>query len=696
MNAFVGIDLGTTFSVVAFINQDGIAEAIPNHFNNLLTPSVVDLSVYPPIVGDEAKENQEFNQDKVYAFFKRDMGDPYASYAGVQGLSDPVDLSALVLGYLKECAEEQLGQTVTDAVITVPAYFNNMQREATIAAGKRAGLNVLRIINEPTAAALAYGIRPSTETRKIIVYDLGGGTFDVSLVEITEHEMRVIGTEGDHNLGGKDWDDRILQHLSAQFEEQYGLELIGEDFNALMVLAEKAKISLSERQSVPITVQGGGQVGKYTLTRDHFETLTQDLLERTQQLIKQMLLDAQMTWDDVFGVILVGGSTRLPMVQAYVEQMTGKPSMSGVHPDQAVALGAAIQAAMDMENQKKAPTLLLRGRRTSRDVIGNSLGLIAENEDRSGYINSIIIRKNQEIPCELTRPYQLHVSRSQENKLEVYMTQGEIDDPANCAYLGKYTFTDLPKVSGDQAVIDITYAYNINGVVEVSAVERSSKRPLKLTVTPPPLPDVPGRFMQPPPVQAVREHLNLYMAFDLSGSMSGKPLREAKKAAHSFLTQIDLTVASVGLIEFSDRNNVTVRAAQNARKIVSGIDALKIGTTGIANRAHPFDEIYRLLHNAKGLRYALVLADGVWSCQPQAIQQAKMCHQAGIEIIAVGFGSADKDFLRKISSRDDLNFFVDLNDLSDTFSTIAQELVEGGGEIDSASMREKRKGIHLR
>lgn len=203
MGAFIGIDLGTTYSAVAYINSDGKPEVIPNDQGNRLTPSVVDLASNPSLVGDEAKEKQTLGDTGVYSFFKRNMGDPNALYLENDQEYTPVDLSSMVLAYLKRCAEEFLGQTVTDAVITVPAYFNNMQRQATIEAGKQAGLNVLRIISEPTSAALAYGVRPTQTQSKILVYDLGGGTFDVSLVEVTPDELRVIATDGDHMLGGK-------------------------------------------------------------------------------------------------------------------------------------------------------------------------------------------------------------------------------------------------------------------------------------------------------------------------------------------------------------------------------------------------------------------------------------------------------------------------------------------------------------
>jgi len=687
MDTFVGIDLGTTFSVVAHINPDGRPHAIPNEYGRTLTPSVVYLGEGGLIVGEEAKERQAHGAVEVASFFKRHMGDPHFELMFGGKTYTATDLSALVLKQLKQTAEGFLGQPVTHAVITVPAYFNNMQREATIEAGRRARLQVLSIISEPTAAALAYGMRSVQSTQTVMVYDLGGGTLDVSVVEITPAEQRVLGTDGDHNLGGKDWDDRIFNYLAQEFEDEFGVDLVGEGFNELLVKAENVKKALSARMSVEVKVQAGDRAGLYTITREQFEDMTTDLMGRTQEKSEQVLKDIHLTWSQLSHVLLVGGSTRMPMVRNYVERMTGKSPLTSVNPDEAVALGAAIQAALDMEQMQPGQVMFaLAGRRKSIDVMSHSLGMIAINDDHSRYINSIIIRKNQAIPSRETRPYTLAVSRRGDNKCEVYMTQGESEDPMACAYLGKYVFTHIPPVEGKTTILDITYAYDKNGVVSVSAIERSSKQPLTLTIEPLP-PDIPERFAQLPVQQAVCEHLTIYLAFDLSGSMSGQPLAEAQKAAHAFVSQCDLSSTSVGLISFSDHVLVETRACQNAVQIDRAIKGLQIGRTGYGNAAHPFDVIAKELGTTSGLRYAIVLADGVWENQGLAVRQARKCHEMGIEIIGVGFGGADRKFLRDISSSDEQSFFTDMHALTETFSTIAQELTEGIGKAGRGKLR---------
>ncbi len=688
MGKFVGIDLGTTYSAAAYINADGKPEIIPGERGRAITPSVIYFGAEGSIVGDEAKEYQAAGVKEVVSFFKRSMGDSQFLLSFYGRDYTPVDLSALVLAHLKKQAEQHLRADVTDAVITVPAYFTHTQRTATIEAGRKAGLNVLKIISEPTAAALAYGLRPSQDAQRVLVYDLGGGTFDVSLIFITPTELNVIGTDGDHNLGGKDWDDRLIGYLESQFDAEFGVELLGDDVNELRVQAEKLKLALSAHQSSEIRVQATGKVGRYTVTRELFDSLTRDLMERTQLLTEHVLAEQNLSWQDLSGVLLVGGSTRMPMVSSYVERMSGKPPMRGINPDEAVALGAAIQAALEMEQAlSNAPIYSLAGRKKTVDVIAHSLGMIAESADRSRYLNSVLIRKNLPIPSSQLRPYKMAVRRRGDSELEVFLTQGESDDPQQCTYLGRYVFSDFPPAADKSVILDITYEYDKNGVVHISAVERASGKPLHLSVESVPL-DVPARFAGRPMDQQVREHLTVYLAFDLSGSMSGRPLDEAKKAAEEFVSQCDLTTTSVGLISFSDSVHVDLVATQNGKDISRAIQQLSIGRTGYGNLGHPFNELYNHLSNAAGLRYAIVLADGVWSHQDRAIHQAQRCHTAGIEVIAIGFGGADRGFLAKIASSSEQSFFTDLNRLTEAFSTIAQELTESAGE--------KRPGTKLR
>lgn len=694
MGRFVGIDLGTTYSVVAYVNAQGKAEVIPNEHGGLVTPSVVYFGGPEPIVGDEAKERQEADETASAAFFKRNIDDSNFLLAFHGRDYSAVDLSALVLGALKQQAERFLREPVTDAVITVPAYFRHGQRASTLEAGRRAGLNVLKIISEPTAAALAYGLRVRKEEDKqvFLVYDLGGGTFDISLVSSTPTELIVQATSGDSHLGGKDWDDRLLEYLAMCFEHDFRTELLGDDINTLRVQAEKLKRSLSVKQQASLRVQAGGHTGSYTITRELFANLTRDLLARTQLLTEQLLAEAGVSWSDLNGVLPVGGSTRMPMVVDYIQEMSGKTPMTGINPDEAVGLGAAIQAAMEAEAQETlrlpglpAPRYQLAGRKKTVDVIAHSLGLIVESADRTHYANSIIMRKNLPIPSTMMRPYQLRVRPCGRTTLEVFLTQGESADPQECSYLGRYVFSDFPPLREKQAILDITYEYDKNGIVHVSALEHTSQQALTLLENPIPA-DARERFAGSPKDARQREPLYIYLAFDVSGSMHTslkreKPIRQAMQAAREFVNKCDLANTLIGLIAFS-REVQTVQVATRDRTLILGaIDRLEGIRTGYSNEGDPFGEIYHHLGDAPGVRYAVVLADGLWVYQDRAIAGAQRCYRERcIETIAVGFGNADRRFLNQIASSPEQSFFTDLDKLVETFTTIAQELAN----VDSA------------
>lgn len=686
MGEAVGIDLGTTNSAVAHVDAQGRVAVLPNCSGHAITPSVVCFRKGQVLVGQEAKELQAAGEPQVAAFFKRQMGvSNFVFYAEGRDHT-AVELSTFVLKALKQDAEKALGRPVSHAVITVPAYFRNPQREATIEAGRRAGLEVLQIINEPTAAAIAYGMRNTDRSQTLLVYDLGGGTFDVTLLHLAPGEIRVLASEGDHELGGKDWDDRIIEFLASRFEAEFGCDPL-EDMEScadLLVRAEEVKKRLSTAQSAPISLVHAGHRGRYDLDRATFERISADLMERTIGLTRKVLEDQGLTPAKVDGVLLVGGSTRMPMVHDFIERAFGRPPMTGVNVDEAVALGAAL-VAMERRNETAGggPPFSLPGARRTVDVTNHSLGMIALNESRTAFLNSLILPKNAPIPCRETRPYQHRTRRAGANLLEVYMTQGESESPSEVSYLGKYVLHDVPYVDGGVAVIDVEYSYDASGTVQVSGKLKHTGQPLRLTVEPLPA-DVPARFLLPPEETAEAVHVTAYLAFDLSGSMSGEPLEEAKKAARGFLENTDLTHCSLGIIAFADSVDVKLEACQNGRKIERAIAELEIGETGYGNGAHPFDAVRRLLARADEPKFVITLADGVWSCQPEAILSAKACCGEGIQSIAIGFGGADREFLKAIASSDESSFFTSLGGLVETFTNIAQVLTQSQGGLAGA------------
>lgn len=696
MSLAIGIDLGTTNSVIAYVDDYGKPVVIPNDLGKAITPSVICFKEDEELIGEEAKEIQALGIYPIAAFFKRQMGDEQFIFY-VNGVDySATELSTLLLKKIKNDAEKFLGQTISNAVITVPAYFRDSERNATIAAGKAAGINVIQVINEPTAAAVAYGLNKTQTKQTVLVYDLGGGTFDVTLLEFSKDSIRVKNSDGDHQLGGKDWDDRIIEHLAAKFQKEYGIDPLedAESLADLLIQAEEAKKRLTAFESTKISISHDGKKGRYELDRSTFEQITADLMERTMSMTMRVLEDMCLKPSAIDGVLLVGGSTRLPMVHRFIEEKFGKPPMAGLNVDEAVALGAALVADERLNGSNK-PLFGLKGRTKTIDVTNHSLGMIAINEKQTAYINSIILPKNAEIPCQEVRPYQHRTSSRSNNELEIFMTQGESESPADVAYIGRYIVRDIVHQKGGLAVIDVGYHYDESGTVQVDAIDRNTKIKLKISIEKLPA-DVPNRFMKAPELQVEEpEHVTAYLAFDLSGSMSDSPLAEAKKAALSFLKNSDLSHCSIGIIAFSDDVKTKLKATQNARKIEAVINDLTACETGVGNDAHPFDEILSLLKSTDGRRFGIVLADGVWSYQDKAVTQAKHCHAKDIDIIAIGFGGADKKFLRDIASSDEASFYTSMEGLVETFSTIAQVLTETGGGATVDSPANKNRGFGL-
>jgi molecular chaperone DnaK len=692
----IGIDLGTTNSAIAYLDEQGKPVVIPNDMGDSITPSVICFKEGKQLIGEEGKEMQALGMYPVAAFFKRQMGDDLFIFHADGIDYSSTELSTLLLKKLKKDAEAYLSQTITDVVITVPAYFRDPERKATIEAGKAAGLNVLQVINEPTAAAVAYGLNKTAKKQRILIYDLGGGTFDVTLLELEKDNVRVKNSDGDHQLGGKDWDDRIIEFLASKFQDEYGLDPLeeAESLADLLVQAEETKKRLTSFEKTVISITHEGEKGKYELDRATFEQITADLMERTMSMTMRVLEDMRLKPSHIDGVLLVGGSTRMPMVHKFIEKQFGKQPMTGINVDEAVALGAAL-VAEERLNSKSKPIFALKGRVKTIDVTNHSLGMIAINQNQTAYINSIILPKNAEIPCQETRPYQHRTRSSGENQLEIFMTQGESESPEDVAYLGRYVVSGIPYEKAGLTVIDVGYHYDESGTVQVDAKARN-KQKLKVKIEKLPN-DVPQRFMKPPELQVEEpEHVTAYLAFDLSGSMSGTPLEEAKKAALGFLKNSDLSHCSIGIIAFSDTVKTKLKASQNARKIKNAINDLTMGETGYGNDTHPFDEINSLMKRIEGRRFSIVLADGVWANQDKAIKRAKQCHSNEIDIIAIGFGGADKKFLKAIASSDEDSFYTSMEGLVETFSTIAQVISETGGGITLGNKQKRGLGLLAR
>jgi molecular chaperone DnaK (HSP70) len=653
---------------------------IPNRDGRPITPSMIYFGSDPPAIGDEAKEWARLGNDEIASFFKPHMGSPTYRLRFHGRDYDAADLSALVLGRLKADAEARLGTTVDAAVITVPAFFADAQRKATIEAGRRAGLEVARILNEPTAAALAYGLQKTGIEETVLIYDLGGGTFDVTVARIAPDRVEVLATAGDHDLGGKNWDDRVATYLAEKFAAETGIDPLDDPvaLNEVLALAEQAKWALSERSATRITLQIGQTRKSYELTRPDFEAMTFALMDRTRRLTEEALEAAGLTWKTLAGVLLVGGSTRMPMVRSYVKTMAGQDPRAGVNVDEVVALGAAIQAASEggLPATSATPRFTLTGSRAVVDVMSHGLGAVAVSTDGGCYVNDIIIRKNVAIPTEGTRPY-LHATHGGANgSLEVYLTQGESARPLDCGILGRYVFSGI-QATDAEVTVDVILSYDINGVVQVRAVQRDTGHALAMTVEP--VPDDLSWLARPPEVPTAQtrvEPARIYLLMDVSASMAGSPLFEAQAAARAFLDKCDFTSTEVGLISFSDEVTLQAEATDNPRKVQAAVARLE--ADGTTNLADALELARKRLNRLDRVRYAVILTDGYPDAAEAALEQAALARGEGVEIVAIGTGAADLAYLRKLASTEEGSIFARQGELVGAFGRIARVIAEGG------------------
>ncbi len=571
MGKIIGIDLGTTNSCVAVL-EGGEPVVIANAEGARTTPSVVAFSkTGERMVGQVAKRQAVTNADRTVTSIKRHMGENY--HVGIDGKNyTPQEISAMVLQKLKADAEAYLGQTVTEAVITVPAYFSDSQRQATKDAGKIAGLDVKRIINEPTAAALAYGLDKEGE-QKIMVYDLGGGTFDVAILEIGDGLFQVLSTAGDTRLGGDDFDQKIMDYLVAEFKKAEGIDLSGDKvaMQRLKEAAEKAKIELSGMTTTVVNLPyitadaTGPKHLDVTLTRAKFDELTADLVERTMKPVRQALSDAGLKPSDLNKVLLVGGSTRIPAVQAAVKGITGAEGFKGINPDECVAVGAAIQGGVisgDVEDMVLV------------DVTPLSLGI-----ETMGGVFTRLIDRNTTIP---TRKSQIFSTAADgQTSVEVHVLQGEREMAAYNKTLGRFQLTGIAPAPRGIPQIEVTFDIDVNGIVKVSAKDLGTGQEQQISIT------ASSNLSQEEIDKAVKE-AEQYAAED----KARKEEVDTHNNAEHIIYQTEKTLADLG-DKISEEEKASIQTAVDKLKEVNkgtDIEAIKAATEEVQKAFYAVSE----------------------------------------------------------------------------------------------------------
>ena len=558
MGKVIGIDLGTTNSCVAVKEGDNVT-VIPNPEGQRTTPSVVAFSKDGEIlVGQLAKRQAIVNPDRTVISIKRSMGSDKT--VSIDGKSyTPQQISAMILQKLKKDAEEYLGTSISDAVITCPAYFTDAQRQATKDAGTIAGLNVLRIINEPTAACLAYGVNLEKNDNKIMVYDLGGGTFDVSILDVGDGVFEVLSTAGDNRLGGDDWDNRIVEWLAAEFKKSDGIDLLKDKMAAqrLREAAEKAKIELSSMQETTISLPfitadaNGPKHLEQKLTRAKFEELTRDLLERTKNPVRTALKDAGLEASQIHKILLVGGSTRMPMVQTLVKELMGKEPTKGINPDECVAMGAAIQGAI-LSGEQQGIVLV--------DVTPLSLGL-----ETLGGVFTKIIDKNTAIPVSKSQVFT--TAADNQPQVEIHVLQGERAMASDNVSLGRFFLDGIKPAPRGVPQIEVTFDIDANGIVNVTAKDKATGKAQNITIQ--------SSRLSEEEIEKMRRDAEI----NESADKKRKELIEARNEAESVIYQAEKLVKESGGADAGAQSRVNDRISA-LREKMNGEDteAIKSGT----------------------------------------------------------------------------------------------------------------------
>lgn len=580
MGKVIGIDLGTTNSCVSVL-EGGDPTVITNAEGARTTPSVVGFAKNGErLVGETAKRQAITNPERTISSIKRYMGTDHKTTIDGKDFT-PQDISAMILGKLKADAEAYLGETITEAVITVPAYFTDSQKQATKDAGKIAGLDVKRIINEPTAAALAYGLEKEEGQHKILVYDLGGGTFDVSILELGDGVFEVLATNGNNKLGGDDFDEALLNFMADTFAKENGIDLRNDKMamQRLREAAEKAKKELSSAQTTNInlpfiTVNDAGPLHmNMDISRAKFEQLTGDLVEKTVEPMKKAMVDAGVTNNDIAKVILVGGSTRIPAVQEAVKRITGKEPFKGINPDECVAIGAAIQAGV-LTGEVNDVLLL--------DVTPLSLSI-----ETLGGVATRLIERNTTIPTKKSQIFS--TAADNQEAVDIHVLQGERDMAAGNVTLGRFQLSGIPPAPRGIPQIEVTFDIDANGIVNVSAKDMGTGKEQRITITS-------SNKLSEDEINAKVKEAEQYAEED----KKHKEEVEVRNAAETLIYETEKNVKELGDKLSEEELNTINAAKEELQKVLENgtVDDLRAKTEALTEQFHTISA--KMYQNAQG------------------------------------------------------------------------------------------------
>jgi molecular chaperone DnaK (HSP70) len=665
-SAAVGIDLGTTFSAIGWVNEHGVPEVLPNAEGDRITPSVILFEDEDVIVGTYAKQAATVYPEQVVEFVKRHMGDDDYRFSWKGREYTPEELSHFILAKLKHDAELRLGVPVDRAVVTVPAYFNDKQRRATLRAGRMAGLEILALLNEPTAAAFAYGLANSGKKARVLVFDLGGGTFDVTVVDMDDKDISVVATRGDAMLGGKDWDDAIIDHVAERFLEKFGVDPRTDlvSLSDLRAKAVSAKISLSRRPKVNVFHDFQGHVLRATLEREEFEALSRPLVERTERLTLEVLKDAKLATADIDTVLLAGGSTRMPMVRDMLERVFGKPPATDINPDEAIALGAALTAALEAARRagEEAPVDL-----RTHDVTSHSLGLAAIRGGRLA--NARIIDRNTRVPADRTRD-DIVTTYDNQTSVDLWLVQGEADDPLGCAVLGHFEFYGIPPRPAGRSRLSITYRYNANAIVEVEAMDLESGQTLPYRIA--------SSKVTLQDVAEGRAPRQVIVVVDSSGSMYGPALQQAQRFTRVLADDLlGRAHQKIGVV--SCPGGVRQLPTGDKSRVLKAVDGLvAIGATPLADTLAQADGAIE--PEAGVARTFLLVSDGRFDDADGVRAQLERIRGAGGQVHTVAVGpSPDHALLERLTAGGERAFRGDDPvDLGTGYANLATWAPHGG------------------